>query len=234
MVEAMTDVLLATGNPRYFILKRGMDIVLSCLILILGAPLLLLTAIAIKLDTSGPVFFVQPRVGARRATRNGQAVWEIRLFPFYKFRSMVHNADQSAHEALARRYVASGGALPDDDSKSAKLEHDDRITRVGRLIRATSIDELPQLFNVLKGEMSLVGPRPVPIYEFQEYTDRHKERLAALPGMTGLWQVKGRGRVSFEQQIQMDIEYIRQASLWLDLKLLLLTVPAVLSGRGAG
>jgi lipopolysaccharide/colanic/teichoic acid biosynthesis glycosyltransferase len=104
---------------------------------------------------------------------------------------------------------------------------------VGRFIRKTSLDELPQLFNILRGEMSLVGPRPVPTYEFAEYADRHYERLTTLPGITGLWQVKGRALTSFDEQIALDLEYIRHQSLWLDLKIILLTMPAVVSGKGA-
>jgi len=221
------------SNTRYFIYKRSMDIVLCSVLLVILFPLLLLTAIAIKLDTRGPILFVQPRMGARRVIRDGRMVWEFHAFTFCKFRSMIHNADQTLHQELARQYVAGGSAAPDPDSEKVKLRDDPRITRVGRIIRATSIDELPQIINVLKGEMSLVGPRPVPLYEFEQYADWHKERMAGLPGITGLWQVKGRGRVPFEEQMRMDIEYVRSQSFWLDLKLLILTIPAVLSGRGA-
>jgi lipopolysaccharide/colanic/teichoic acid biosynthesis glycosyltransferase len=114
-----------------------------------------------------------------------------------------------------------------------KLTDDPRLTRVGKVLRRTSLDELPQFFNVLKGEMSLVGPRPVPLYEVAEYKEWQRERLAAMPGMTGLWQVKGRSRVSFDEMVRMDIEYTRNRSLCFDLKILLLTIPAVLSGEGA-
>src|SRR5262249_22783862 len=123
-----------------------------------------------------------------------------------------------------------------DDARNGvkfKLKQDPRVTRVGRVLRKTSLDELPQLLNVLKGEMSFVGPRPVPQYEVAEYKDGHFERLAAAPGITGLWQVKGRAVVSFEEMIRLDIEYVRARSLWLDFKILLLTIPAVISGRGA-
>jgi lipopolysaccharide/colanic/teichoic acid biosynthesis glycosyltransferase len=121
-----------------------------------------------------------------------------------------------------------------DTSVTVKLTDDPRITRVGRFLRRTSLDELPQLLNVLKGEMSLVGPRPVPPYEAAAYQDWHRERLAGLPGITGLWQVKGRGLVSFTEMVRMDIEYLRSQSTWLDFKIMLATIPAVLFGRGAG
>ena len=120
-----------------------------------------------------------------------------------------------------------------DTTQGAKLTDDPRVTRIGRILRRTSLDELPQLFNVLKGEMSLVGPRPVPLYEAAAYVDWHLERLAALPGITGLWQVRGRGRVSFAEMVRMDIAYVRNQSPLLDITLLLSTIPAVMSGRGA-
>lgn len=217
----------------YFLCKRGLDILLAFSILSVLAPLLLLIALLIKLDTAGPVFFVQERVGARRRVKEGKARWEIVTFPCYKFRSMVNGADQSIHRAYSEAFVDGSLELTDSAQPSFKLANDPRVTRFGRLLRKTSLDELPQLLNVLRGEMSLVGPRPVPTYEVANYEARHWRRLAVLPGMTGLWQVKGRCQVSFEEMVQMDIQYIRQRSLWLDLKIIALTIPAVLSGRGA-
>ncbi len=217
----------------YFACKRCMDIILATALLILLSPLLLLIAILIKLDTPGPVIFVQERVGARRRSRGGQAVWEIRNFTLYKFRSMVQDADQSIHQAYIKAFVEGLVAVSDADGAKFKLTNDPRVTRVGWILRKTSLDELPQLVNVLKGEMSLVGPRPVPTYEVAEYRSRHYSRLATLPGLTGLWQVKGRCQVAFEDMIDMDIDYVSHQSLGLDLKILLLTIPAVLSGRGA-
>jgi lipopolysaccharide/colanic/teichoic acid biosynthesis glycosyltransferase len=213
-----------------FVCKRCLDVALATVMLVLLWPLMLFIAILIKLDTPGPIIFVQGRTGSRRRSRGGRVIWEIRDFSFYKFRSMVHNADPSVHEAYIKAYVR--GCVEASDG-SFKLTHDPRVTRVGRILRKTSLDELPQLWNVLKGDMSLVGPRPVPTYEVAEYQPWHRERLAALPGITGFWQVKGRCQVSFEEQIRMDIEYIRNWSLWLDVKLLFFTIPAVLSGRGA-
>ena len=216
----------------YYVSKRLMDLVLGCAFLILFTPLMLLTAILIKLDSPGPAFFVQPRAGSRRRSTGGRDQWDVRIFSCYKFRSMQACANPTVHINRVREFVEGQELLPGVNSRY-KLGNDARVTRVGRILRRTSIDELPQLFNVLKGEMSLVGPRPVPTYEVGLYKERHYERLAALPGMTGLWQTKGRGIVSFEEMVRMDVEYVRNASPWLDLKCLLLTIPAVLCGRGA-
>lgn len=227
--------ILAGGRDKalYFSCKRFMDVVLAALALILLIPLMLLIAILIKLDTPGPVFFIQERVGVRRKSEGRRTIWEIKNFPFYKFRSMVREADPSLHQAYIKAFVEGRVEMSDTAGAKFKLTGDPRVTRVGRILRKTSLDELPQLLNVLRGEMSLVGPRPVPLYEAAEYQAWHWERLAALPGITGLWQVKGRCQVLFDDMVRMDIEYIRNQSLWLDLKILFLTVPAVLSGRGA-
>jgi exopolysaccharide production protein ExoY len=217
----------------YYAAKRSLDVLLACLALILLLPLLLLIAVLIKLDSPGPVFFTQERVGAKRQQLGRQAIWIIRNFTMYKFRSMVQNADSSVHQAYIRDFV-EGRVQPTPESGGKfKLTNDARVTRVGLLLRKFSLDELPQLFNVLLGDMSLVGPRPVPPYEVACYGDGHHKRLAALPGITGFWQVKGRCQVSFEEMIRMDLEYIRNASLTFDLKILFLTIPAVLSRRGA-
>jgi lipopolysaccharide/colanic/teichoic acid biosynthesis glycosyltransferase len=231
-----TTASLAGGRDKviYYRLKRGLDLLITMLALFLLVPVLLLIALAIKLDSPGPVFFRQERIGAKRKSVNGRTVWEVQKFRVLKFRSMVRDADESLHKAHIKMFVH--GMLPEQDASGAKVKiHDDpRITRVGKILRRTSLDELPQLFNVLRGEMSLVGPRPVPEYEVHEYWEAwHHERLATLPGLTGLWQVKGRGLISFEEMVRLDIEYITHQSLWLDLKMLLLTVPAVLSGKGA-
>lgn len=230
MAEQTTVLTWGRDRSLYFSCKRCVDVVLATLLLILLSPLMLLIAVLVRLDTPGPVIFVQERVGARRRSRDGRTIWEIRHFPFYKFRSMVRDADQSVHQAYIKAYVE--GRVGPSDAKF-KLTDDPRVTRVGQILRKTSLDELPQLVNVLKGEMSLVGPRPLPTYEVAQYQPWHRERLAALPGITGFWQVKGRCQVSFEEQIHMDIEYVRNRSLWLDIKILFLTIPAVLSGRGA-
>lgn len=230
------EAALVGGRDRtfYYQCKRCMDLALSIIALIICAPLLLAIAILIVLDTPGSIFFVQERVGSRRRSVNGHTVWKVRNFPVYKFRSMVQDADESMHQAFIKAFVA--GTVEESDLPRAKfkLTNDPRVTRVGRILRRTSLDELPQLFNVLRGEMSLVGPRPVPEYEVAEYREAwHLGRLATLPGITGLWQVKGRCQVSFEDMIHLDLEYVRHQSLWLDLKILFLTIPAVLSGKGA-
>lgn len=220
-------------NSLKFTVKRTLDIILASVLLIILSPVLVLIALAIKLDSRGPVLFVQERVGARRLRKAGKTVWGIRTFSLYKFRSMVADADESVHIAYIKAFVDGNVNASEDTSSQFKLTNDKRVTRVGSFLRKSSLDELPQLFNVLRGEMSLVGPRPVPIYEVEGYQARHFERLAALPGITGLWQVQGRCQVPFEDMVRLDIDYIRKQSLWLDLKLLLLTIPTVLSKRGA-
>ena len=222
------------GNRElYFLCKRLIDVALSALLLVLLAPLLCLIAVAIKLDSAGPVLFVQDRVGARRRVTRGRTTWEIGRFPCLKFRSMVAGADQAVHQQYIHAFVHGQLTTADGAGAKFKLAQDNRITHVGRLLRTTSLDELPQLLNVLRGEMSLVGPRPVPPYEAAEYTESDIERLAALPGITGLWQVKGRAEVPFGEMIRMDREYVHRQSLWLDLQILVATIPVVLSGRGA-
>ncbi len=202
-----------------FILKRTIDYVGTILIMIVALPIMGIVSLAIRLDSPGPIFFKQKRVGL-----NGV------LFDLYKFRSMNHKADDTLHREHIAAYVS--GQL--DVHSGVKLKGDPRITRVGKFIRRFSIDELPQLFNVLRGEMSLVGPRPLPVYEVEKFNLWHSERLKFLPGMTGLWQVTARSQVSFDDQLRLDIRYIQNYSLWLDIKILLLTLPAVISKRGAG
>lgn len=221
-----------TDRWVYHLLKRCLDVIAAASLLVLLSPVILLIAVLIKLDTPGPVIFKQERVGARRRSIGGAPNWEVDHFKMYKFRSMVHNADQSAHQAYINAF-AEGRIGQSKSGAKFKMAKDHRVTGVGQLLRRTSLDELPQLVNVLRGEMSLVGPRPVPAYEVAKYQDWHYERLAALPGMTGFWQVRGRSQVTFDAMITMDIEYVRSRSLWLDLAILLMTIPAVLSGRGA-
>ena len=227
-------MLADDGNRKlYFICKRFIDVALSTLLLVLLAPLFFSIAAAIKLETAGPVLFVHERVGARRRIEQGRNTWEIRSFSCFKFRSMVAGADQSVHQEYIRAFVHGRVTAVEGADVKFKLARDSRITHVGRILRKTSLDELPQLVNVLRGEMSLVGPRPVPPYEVAEYTESDVERLAALPGITGLWQVRGRSEVPFGEMIRMDREYVRRQSLSLDLQILLATIPAVLFGRGA-
>ncbi|RME41922.1 MAG: sugar transferase [Chloroflexi bacterium] len=216
-----------TRNRRiYFAGKRAMDLVLAAIGLVLATPAMLLIALLIKLDSAGPVLFKQTRLG-----RGG------RPFTFYKFRTMYQNAGHELHrqyvQSLIRNEIPQNGSSDPPTASVFKLTRDPRITRVGRFLRRTSLDELPQIFNVIKGEMSLVGPRPPLPYEVEEYQDWHRGRLTAIPGITGLWQVRGRSRVPFDEMVRMDLDYIARQSLWLDFRILLLTIPAVISGNGA-
>jgi lipopolysaccharide/colanic/teichoic acid biosynthesis glycosyltransferase len=199
--------------------KRAFDLLLTIPGTIVISPLLLITAIAIRIDSPGPAFFKQKRVGL-----------DGKIFEIYKFRSMRNDADEKLHIKQILAYA--NGDL--EGEESYKLKDDPRITRVGKFIRRTSIDELPQVINVIKGEMSLVGPRPVPIYEADQYNLWHSERLTTLPGVTGLWQVSERSSASFDSQLRLDIRYIRNQSLKLNFQILLKTLPAVLSKKGAG
>lgn len=211
------NVGLYATTPQ--ILKRAMDIVISALALTAAAPVMLLAALIIRYDSPGPIFFVQERVGL-----NG------RTFRMIKFRSMSANSDPAIHKAYLQQLIRGDEANAVDAAGKPifKIAADPRITRFGRFIRKTSIDELPQLFNVLRGEMSLVGPRPPIQYEVDEYQDWHLKRLHIRPGITGLWQVSGRNRLSFDQMVQLDISYIERWSLWLDLKILFRTIPVIL------
>jgi exopolysaccharide biosynthesis polyprenyl glycosylphosphotransferase len=202
----------AEGWP--VVVKRAIDIAVSLTLLILCAPILLLTAVAVKLTSDGPVFFTQRRLGLNK-----------RPFNIYKFRTMIPNAEQKIHE-LEHLNEVSGPVF--------KIKADPRITAIGRILRKTSIDELPQLFNVLEGEMSLVGPRPLPIRDYEGFNeDWQRRRFSVRPGITCLWQIKGRNSIPFEKWMQLDLQYIDGWSLWLDFEILARTIPAVLRGSGA-
>ena len=213
--------------------KGIVDVSVSLITLMLLAPLMLVIVLAIKLDSRGPALFVQTRTGVRRRRVGRWILHEPGEFRFYKFRSMAAGADTSLHQAHIEQYV-NGNGLNGSKHATYKLVDDPRVTRVGRFLRRLSLDELPQLFNVLKREMSLVGPRPVPPYEGEHYLERFPERFAVLPGMTGLWQVSGRSDLSSEKMTELDLEYIHEHSLALDAKILLRTIPVVAGGRGAG
>jgi exopolysaccharide biosynthesis polyprenyl glycosylphosphotransferase len=195
------------------LVKRLIDAAFSLAVLIVLLPLMVVVALLIKLTSPGPVFFVQERVGMNQ-----------RHFHLYKFRSMVVDAEQRQSELAA---------LNERDGPVFKIQKDPRATPIGRFIRMTSIDELPQLFNVLSGEMSLVGPRPPLPDEVKRYKWLFRKRLCVKPGITCIWQISGRDNVSFESWMQMDHEYIDNWSLWLDLMILFKTIPAVLFVRGA-
>jgi exopolysaccharide biosynthesis polyprenyl glycosylphosphotransferase len=200
-----------------YALKRLLDAAGSLCLLILLLPLFVIIAAAIKLTSEGPVFFRQKRIG-----QFGEH------FTFLKFRSMYVNNDPAIHKEYIRNLI---GKKVNDTT--FKIKNDPRVTPIGRFIRKTSLDELPQFINVLKGEMSLVGPRPPIPYEFESYALWHRRRLEAKPGITGEWQVHGRSRTTFDDMVRMDLRYIRNQSVWLDLKLLLKTPFAVVSGDGA-
>lgn len=229
-----------THRSAYFACKRALDLMVSVLAHITFLPVLICIAIAIKLDSPGPVLFVQERVGSRRRTENGYTWWEPCAFNFYKFRTMRADVDQELHRKFMEAYIAGDEEAmrklqPTPGAASGfKLNGDKRITRIGKFLRKTSLDELPQLWNVIRGDMSVVGPRPAIPYEVESYSAEHVQRLNAIPGITGLWQVSGRAELSFDEAIQLDLEYIEKQSIWFDLKILLFTVKAVLSGRGAG
>ena len=192
-------------GPIYLFFKRAMDIIGSLCGIILLSPLLIIVALAIKIeDPRGSIFFSQQRCGK-----------DNKLFPMYKFRSMVSNAEELLEELMEHNEM---------DGPVFKIKDDPRITGVGKFIRKTSIDELPQLFNILRGDMSIVGPRPAIPHEVAEYSDYHKQRLLVKPGLTCIWQVSGRNSIGFEEWMDMDLEYIEKRNLWMDIKLIFKTV----------
>jgi lipopolysaccharide/colanic/teichoic acid biosynthesis glycosyltransferase len=218
---------LSETDPRRVsrVTKNVIDVAGSCLGLILTFPLLCAIALAVKLTSPGPVLFRQQRIG-----QNGKR------FTFLKFRSMYTASDETIHKRYVEYFMSGAPGPPGTTGQQMifKLKNDPRVTRLGRFLRSTSLDELPQLFNVLRGEMSLVGPRPPVPYEFERYELWHRRRLLNVkPGVTGLWQVGGRSRVTFDEMVRLDLEYVDTWSLWLDFKILLRTPAAVLSGEGA-
>jgi lipopolysaccharide/colanic/teichoic acid biosynthesis glycosyltransferase len=221
------DVAREIQSRRFpMLVKRILDIAGSLFALVVLAPFMLLIAAMVKWTSPGPVLFRQARLG-----QDGKA------FTFLKFRSMYAKSDHAIHEAFVQKFIANGTA----DSESAsgerpvfKLQADPRITRIGSFLRKTSLDEIPQFFCVLRGDMSLVGPRPPLPYEFKVYKIWHRRRLLAVkPGITGFWQVEGRSRVKFDEMVRMDIQYAKTWSLWKDIRILLKTPGAVMNGNGA-
>jgi lipopolysaccharide/colanic/teichoic acid biosynthesis glycosyltransferase len=203
--------LLVVGAAK--VIKRAIDLAAALALLILLLPLFLIVALLIKLTDRGPVLYWQTRVGR----------WG-REFPFPKFRSMLVNPSPAILEAMKSHHA---------NSITFKMKRDPRVTWIGRIIRKLSIDELPQLWCIIKGDMSLVGPRPPLPGEVARYTLADRRRLDATPGLTCTWQVNGRGDIPFPQQVELDVQYIESQGLWLDIKLLLKTIPAVLLGKGA-
>jgi lipopolysaccharide/colanic/teichoic acid biosynthesis glycosyltransferase len=215
---APSALTLRPVMPRALGWKRPFDLVVGTIALLGALPVILCLALAVVLDSPGPAFFGQERVG-----RDG------RRFRIWKLRSMQAGCDQSAHRHAAARWFA--GQPTSDRYKGLD---DPRITRLGRLLRRTNLDELPQLLNVVKGDMSLVGPRPAIPYELAHYRSADYQRLCVPPGITGLWQVSRRDRLSAAQMMDLDLRYVRQASPWLDLRILFMTVPAVLASARRG
>lgn len=193
--------------------KRFADIVLSLLALIILSPVFLVTAIAILIEDGRPVFFVQPRAGK-----------DLKPFKIYKFRSMYKDADAKLQELL-KNNEQTGHAF--------KIKNDPRITRVGNVIRKCSIDELPQLFNIVKGDMSIVGPRPILTWQMEECNDYEKQRLTVQPGLTCYWQISGRANIKWEEWVELDLDYIEDMSVWTDVKMIVKTIPAVFDSEGA-
>lgn len=211
--NASYSVKSSMSYAVFKIIKRCFDVLGALLGLIIFAPLFLIIALAIRMEDGGYAFYRQDRNGL-----NGK------VFHMYKFRSMCMDAEQM-HQSLLEKNELDGPAF--------KLKNDPRVTKVGRFIRRTSLDELPQLVNILKGEMSFVGPRPLPTYETAQCNDYQKQRLLVKPGLTCYWQCSGRNNVSFDEWIELDLKYIKEASLWIDFKIMCKTVVSVISGDGA-
>jgi lipopolysaccharide/colanic/teichoic acid biosynthesis glycosyltransferase len=229
----------AAGRTTHHAAKRALDIVVATLSLVLLAPLMLLVAIVIKLDDPGPVLFAQERMGARRVRQGDGWVWRLEPFLMFKFRTMWADAESTLHREYMTAYLAGdverlATLRPGrKDGESYRPAADPRVTFVGRILRKFSVDELPQLWNVLRGDMSLVGPRPPLRYEVEMYEPHHLNRFASRPGLTGWAQVSGRTTIGMEETLRLDLEYIARRTILFDLKILALTIPVVLLQRGA-
>lgn len=204
--------------------KRSMDILVSLLLLIILSPLLLTIAGLVKWSSRGPVLFRQVRIGQM-----------MKPFMFFKFRTMYADSDHAIHQSYVSWFIGSSGKAQEKEKHTVfKMTNDPRITSIGHLLRKSSLDELPQLWNILRGDMSLVGPRPSLRYELQQYKPWHRHRvLEAKPGLTGLWQVTGRSRTTFDEMVRLDLRYAREQSLWTDTKIFLATPAEVIKGSGA-
>lgn len=222
-IQAQTDSaqISIAFSPVYLRLKRILDILLTLALALPLCIVMLLIALAVRLDSDGPIFFRQKRIGLNGAE-----------FELLKFRSMYHNCDDTLHREAIERYMADQAINEDAGDLQYKQVDDPRVTRVGKFIRKTSFDELPQFWNVLRGEMSLVGPRPPVEYELNNYSPRDMLRLSGKPGLTGTWQIYGRSRVTFHEMVEMDIAYLQQQSIVQDIKLIILTIPVMVLGRG--
>lgn len=217
-----TVAVAAPTSTATALAARTLDIVFAAVLLVLLSPVLLVIAIAIRIDSRGPALFRQTRVGR-----------DLEQFRVCKFRTMHHGSDDREHRRYVHELIAGQGKAHGDSEPVFKLSGDARVTRLGRILRKTSLDELPQLWNVFVGDMSMVGPRPPIPYEVARYPESWFARFAVRPGITGLWQVSGRSRLTLEQMIVLDIQYVRERSLWLNIKIMARTIPVVLSGKGA-
>ncbi|MEW5958566.1 MAG: sugar transferase [Chloroflexota bacterium] len=208
-------------KPHYQNFRRVIDVITSLIFSLLLTPLFFIIALAVKIDSKGPILFVQERVG-----KGG------RRFKMYKFRTMHINIDRHSHQAFMKAFI-NGKVVTNGEKTVFKPFESTQVTRMGRLLRKTSLDELPQLINILKGEMSLIGPRPNVPWEVEEYRTIHQERLEVLPGITGLAQVRGRSGITFDEIVRYDIEYVEKQSIALDMKILWWTFISVVYGKGA-
>jgi lipopolysaccharide/colanic/teichoic acid biosynthesis glycosyltransferase len=233
LLHAGRLLIFAERPARSVALKRAADLAIAVPLALLSLPLLAIAALAVRLTSPGPAIFGQMRASSRVRRRPGEPLPTVEIYPFrcFKLRTMCAHADEMIHMKHIRTFVR--GEVGSAGTNGFKVPEDARITPVGWMLRRTSIDELPQLFNVLLGDMSLVGPRPVPLYEIDEYPREALERLLVKPGLTGLWQVEARSMASFEEMVELDIRYARSGSLWRDFKLLARTLPCVLTRRGA-
>jgi lipopolysaccharide/colanic/teichoic acid biosynthesis glycosyltransferase len=240
--DGQLDGRVVPGASRrgYYVAKRVIDIAVALVLFVPLVVLLPFVALGIKLDSPGPVFYRQTRLRGRRVLEGGVPVWVVQPFTFWKLRTMVVTADTAQHRDYMAAYItgdqsyfASSSAWR-NPGDSYRLSHDPRVTRAGAFLRKWSLDEVPQLWNVLKGDMSLVGPRPPIAYEVELYDDRAFGRFAAPGGVTGWAQVKGRCTVDFDEQVELDLEYIERQSVWFDVKVLARTLPVVLLRKGAG
>jgi lipopolysaccharide/colanic/teichoic acid biosynthesis glycosyltransferase len=254
--DAETLDRFAHTKRGYYLAKRLFDLFSALVLLILLFPLFLLISIAIFVYSPGPVFFIQERVGAKREYKNGRLSWKTVQFPCYKFRTMRLNADSSIHQAYIKALIENDEKQMEAVQKAAtrprgsgsqdqlvaaqnaatlprKLVNDNRVITPGRILRKLSLDELPQLWNVVRGDMSLIGPRPAIPYEVEMYQPWHRLRLQAQPGISGLQQVTARCTADFDEQVKLDVAYIEEQSIWLDLKIAIKTPLAVIFARGA-
>lgn len=236
-IEFPLPSLLFQSKRLYFLAKRFLDIVASLLFITIFAPIYLVIVVAIKFDSKGNVIYRQPRIGTKVHFKQGKMVVERFYFDCLKFRTMYKDVNSKLHEEYIRAFILNNQEAMskiNQGNPKRKIVNDPRITRVGKILRKYSLDEFPQFINVLKGEMTLVGPRPPLPYEVELYQPWHYKRLEVPQGLTGLWQVTARSSVDFDEMVRLDLEYIQKQTLWLDLKILLKTPAVVIMGKGGG